>query len=485
MTSATLVHCKGTLTSPYSQAVPAPHQFPSHFKQSAGRTKADVESIAVTLALSESFNHIFASLGHTESVASEATASDFVLFLATIQHEFRSEAVRENAEAAAASFQWPPSLLSRDTDSLSRLGSISAVIDELHSERNASGFNETRVRKLFSQDPSFPTLLEVARVGAVIDTSESFTRISASDQQRPITHDMPKTLGTHAMKFLEKKRAILLDAHQLSPMQHQELSYVGVHVSYKADDPLGRFCLDPSNTPNHIEPLNGPGPKEASIARYGKIDHPLMQEILHRWCVWREAEGMPWSEVWIHKNDVSSAFPQFSMSAESAKLLAVMISASLILIFICGSFGWCGAPMVFDLIGRAFFHLILQRVIGPCDRYVDDVFGIGNLVSAAHDDSIVQNVIRETFGTDAVAVDKHLLDQVAVILGWQVSMPLNEIRPSDRGIRKIAFVFFSFDVSKPQPVSLWQRLASIARRYSASFISFCKSEDGCCTISAY
>lgn len=34
-----------------------------------------------------------------------------------------------------------------------------------------------------------------------------------------------------------------------------------MHVTYKADYPLGRFCLDLSNTVDFIEPLSGPIPK--------------------------------------------------------------------------------------------------------------------------------------------------------------------------------------------------------------------------------
>jgi len=104
----------------------------------------------------------------------------------------------------------------------------------------------------------------------------------------------------------------------------------------------------------------------------------------------------------------------------------------------------------------------------PCDRYCDDVFGIGSLLSAAHDASVVQSLIVQTFGKGSVAQDKSWLDQHAVILGWHIGFTRNLVRPSNRGIRKLAFSFFSVDVRAGQPLILtkWQELHSLAECYS-------------------
>lgn len=146
---------------------------------------------------------------------------------------------------------------------------------------------------------------------------------------------------------------------------------------------------------------------------------------------------------------MASAFPQFAMAAGSAKLLTADLACS---------HPWSSSAA------------LLAGLLGSIFRYVDDVVGISTLVSAHHDDSVVNDIITKTFGPDSVAEDKHVPEQTAVILGWQISTRSNEIRPSDRGIRKLTFASFSFDTSKPQPLALRQRLASLAQRYSAGLI---------------
>lgn len=421
--------------------------------------------------LAVSYDHVFLRHGRSPDLPFNALA--FAKHLGQLQHEFRPEAVFENAEEAAAAFAWPAGALTQDRDALRRLGSIEAVVREKHDKRKLNGFSPDRVDASFSDDPNVKLLREIAESGAVIDTAPDFVRIPPEAQERPITSAIPKTMGTHALKLLAKDRAVLLPVDCLSKSQLAELSFCGLHLAYKSEDPLGRFCIDPSNTRDGIVPINGDEAKQLSIARYGKVNHPGIQQILGRWCAWRLQQHMAWSDVWCYKEDVQSAFPQFSMKADSALKLACTIAVGLILIFTAGGFGWCGAPMVFELIMAAASRVILSKVEGPCDRYCDDVFGIGTLVSAAHDALVVRTQILLTFGDGSVALDKSWLDQHAVILGWFIDFSLNQVRPSDRGIRKLAHAFFSVNMLEGQPLVKWQELHSLAERYSDGLLGAC------------
>jgi hypothetical protein len=415
--------------------------------------------------LAGSYDHIF--LGHGQRSDIPFDARKFARHLAELQHEFRAEAVFENAEEAAADFSWPVAALTRDREALLRLdGSIEAVIREKHDKRKKNGFSPAIVDAHYSGDPEVALLREIAESGAVIDTAPDFVRIPPEAQERPITTRIPKALGMHACKLLSKDRAVLLPVESLSEAQLGKLSFCGLHLAYKSEDPLGRFCIDPSNTQPGIVPINGDEAKQLSIERYGKVNHPGIQQILGRWCTWRLQQNMVWSDVWCYKEDVQSAFPQFSMNADGALKLACMIAVGLILIFTAGGFGWCGAPMVFEVIMAAATRVILSKVDGPSDRYCDDVFGIGTLVSAAHDALVVRMQILLTFGDGSVALDKSWLDQHAVILGWHIDFPRNQVRPSDRGIRKLAYAFFSVNMFEGQPLVKWQELHSLAERYS-------------------
>lgn len=421
-------------------------------------------------ALASSYDHIFFGLGRCPDIPFDAGA--FARHLADLQYEFRPDAVFENAEAAAANFSWPTELLTADRDSLQRLGSIEAVIKEKHDIRKRSGFNPTIVDTVFASDPSYLVLRDIAENGAHIDKAPDFSRIAPELQERPITTAIPKALGWHAVKLLMKHRAVLLPVECLSVTQLQKLSFCGLHLAYKTDEPSGRLCIDPTNTPESIVALNGKNsatpdaPKQGSIDRYGKVHLPSICPIMHQWCAWRSQQAIEWDAVYCYKEDVQSAFPQFTMHADSALNLACMIAVGLILIFTAGGFGWCGAPMVFNVIMAATFRLIKLKVTGPCDRYSDDVFGIGTLLSAPHDASVVRELIVKTFGEGSVAQDKSWLEQHAVILGWHIDFTVNRVRPSDRGIRKLAYAFFSFDVRSGQPLNKWQELHSLAERYS-------------------
>ena len=160
------------------------------------------------LALASSYDHIFFGFGRFADAPFNALA--FALHLSDLQHEFRSDAVFENAEAHAALFAWSADLCSADCASLSRLGSIEAVITEKHAVRKLSGFNPAIVDTLFSSDPSYSVLRDIAENGAHVDTALDFVRIAPGIQDRPITSAIPKALGYHAAKLLAKQRAVLL-----------------------------------------------------------------------------------------------------------------------------------------------------------------------------------------------------------------------------------------------------------------------------------
>ena len=52
-------------------------------------------------------------------------------------------------------------------------------------------------------------------------------------------------------------------------------------------------------------------------------------------------------------------------------------------------------------------------------------------------------------------------------MGWFVDLQLGVIRPSDKGIRKLMFAFFTVDLQATRlPLQQCQMLASLAQRYS-------------------
>ena len=219
-----------------------------------------------------SYDHIFLRGGRGPDIPFDSAA--FSQHVRALQFEFRKTAIFENAEAAACNFEWPPAALTSDRDALLRLGSVSAVISEKHEKRRTAGFNVDRVNALYANDPAVDLLRDLAVTGAVIDITPDFRNIPPAAQERAITSTIPKAIGVHTMDLICKGRGILLPLECIPEADLALLSFCGLHLVSKADDPLGRFCLDPTNAPKGYVALNSDIAKQLSIARYGKVTHP-------------------------------------------------------------------------------------------------------------------------------------------------------------------------------------------------------------------
>ena len=65
-----------------------------------------------------------------------------------------------------------------------------------------------------------------------------------------------------------------------------------------------------------------------------------------------------------------------------------------------------------------------------------------------------------------ISRDKSVFAPAADILKYYVDCTTATIRPKDRAIDKLFFVLFSFNQADPQPLVLWQCLASLVNMYS-------------------
>jgi hypothetical protein len=90
----------------------------------------------------------------------------------------------------------------------------------------------------------------------------------------------------------------------------------------------------------------------------------------------------------------------------------------------------------------------------------------------ANDQQAARNLIDNVFGEGKVAVEKSVLPTIrAEVLGWWVELEKGTIRPSDKGIRKLMFVFFSIDnTASHWSLEMCQVLASLAQRYSQALM---------------
>ena len=226
-----------------------------------------------------------------------------------------------------------------------------------------------------------------------------------------------------------------------------------------------------SHRSDDATPLNGGLAKDFSIQRYKKVTFPTLIQMLVAFNEHRILHNVPWSSCWAFKEDIKACFPQMDMEPHSALLLGIRLTTTIVFIHLAGSFGWTGAPMAWAIIGSAMLRLCIFQLPAVvlfliCDDFVG--FGTSELTCSLAAQFVRETIIK-TCGPGSVSLDKSVLTQQPIIIGWYVDFinPMGaSIAPNDTSIDKMCYYFFSFDPSQPQPIHLWHVLHAYAERYS-------------------
>ena len=384
-----------------------------------------------------------------------------------LQSVFSPAAAEADALADANNFTLSEDVLNRDRDLLGSLGSIDALVEYFASRHKVSGLNEDRVKLWLSKDPNFAKLMSIAATGAEVDTDSKFSRHGRKVPLRAMHRRLLPVYRKHAHKMWSQGKALLLRLSDLSAEQLASL-HIGndCHWTPKPMCPLGRFLIDCSNAGPGGIPLNSPEAKQKGIDRYQKVSLPTIREILTSWDIYRITHNLPWADLRIFKEDVSGCFNQLNWSSNAAKLLCAMIDDDVIYIMLTGGFGHCVTPMVWSLFGEAITRRVLELARCPVHTFVDDSFGAGILAHALEARDLIQSTTRGVIGPSAISVEKSVLDTRAEILGFLIDLIKGTIRPKDKALDKIFYVMFRIETSIPQPLEMWQCVASIAEFYS-------------------
>ena len=328
------------------------------------------------------------------------------------------------------------------------------------------GFNASTV-KIFETDENHLKLLDLATTGIIIDKTPTFKHLSREATQRPITSKLPNTTRYHALKLAVKHKAIIIEYESIPKAERELLSFNSIHLAAKAEAPQARFCIDPSNVGPGLEALNSDEAKELAISRYGPVENPLIEDIVYDWDEHCKTNDLTWPDFWMGREDVEGAYPQLRFSNQSTLLMAAAISATLIVIFLAGTFGWTGLPMAYGLISAAMIRLIRKRTLGVHHVFVDDFIRGGSLAQNEHDKPIVIDVIKRTFNDSAWSEEKSIgPTQSGEALGWLFTFRTGQVRPRDRAIRKLTAAFYAFPTGKALSLKRWQSLSSLAGHYA-------------------
>lgn len=384
--------------------------------------------------------------------------------------EFAPTKAVTEAVTAAQGFAFPPAVYTRDAETFIHLGdSLEAVVAAQHESARHSRFNSQRCHSLLQDDPEYSVLLTMATHGVPIDVTQEFQPCRVPPPRRHLHTQLLNVYRSHAFQLWSAGHALLLPSALLS---NTLLHYNPAHWTSKPGKPLGRFLCDCSNGVA-TSVLNSDHLKPSFSRRFGELHHPTISDIVSMIIHVSEREG-GLHNLLLWKEDIAGAFSHFNYAANDAHLLAIQIDDEFTMVHTTGMFGWSGSPYAFGPISRALQRLVEKSIAGGVRVYVDDFMGVSHHKVAQDEQRICQEKITALLGSNAVNVLKSLPPaRAADFIGWYIDLESASIRPNDRGIRKLTAVFFGHNFSKhvKHPIVIYQKLASLASRYSAALLA--------------
>lgn len=420
------------------------------------------ESIESALHLAQVYLPLFSTL----TMVAIPSLLALVAFFESCQTLFVRGAAERKAFAASQSFPGiPVSVLDEATSSLQNNfgGCLRTMIASFQLTGTENRFNEQRCCDVFTGDPEFETLRNLATIGAEVAIEEGFVVQSSPEPLRKLHLRLGNCIPQHAFKLWEDGKALLFRIRDLGALI---LHYNNAHWTSKPGVDDGRFLFDCANIANGSS-INSDYAFQKGEETYQPLCHPTILQIVAGILFLARALDCDVKDLRLWKDDIRGAFSQFNFSPDICFLLATQVALGVVMIYTAGCFGLAICPLIFGVFSRALQRVISSRIAGTLFIYVDDLIGVSHSSSAAEDQLKAQDVITATFGPRSLA-DKSVWPCLqAEILGWFVDLDLGTIRPNDRAIKKLMFAFFTVDLhARRWPLRQCQMLASLAERYS-------------------
>ena len=388
-----------------------------------------------------------------------------------LQNYFDKSRAIEVAEKDANGFIWPTDIHTRDINELISLeGNLIGMV-ELHQKNyQTKHFNEERCRQMFADDEQFTLLLDLAVYGARIFRNINFVPCITPEKPRKMHLDLTATLRKHITNQWFDNKVLVFPTEQFTTLFPNVTAKIHNNVLHWAikppmdKNPQGRPCSDCSNR-KITSPLNSVFATERLRAYYGDIHLPTIITSIDSWYKFAESKGINLSTCLLWKNDVKSGFNQFLFESKDTLLMCVPLDGMTIMSLV-GTFGWGGSSFIFDVFSRALKRKINNLTNGTVDVYVDDIYGVSPSNTADFDQAIAENAILDCFGPESLSDKIDRPSSCMDVIGYEVNLLTETIKPNQKSIRKLMFIFLSFDFHSALPIHLCQAMASLAERYS-------------------
>jgi len=124
----------------------------------------------------------------------------------------------------------------QDADEVRTEGSLRGAIEAKIEAHRSQRFNAERVDALFSADPEYDTLRDIAVHGARIEVPPDVILDREPPPFREKQLRMPLTVQKHACKLWQKGRGIVLRADDIPVEERPDIAYHSSHWTSKTDD---------------------------------------------------------------------------------------------------------------------------------------------------------------------------------------------------------------------------------------------------------
>lgn len=380
----------------------------------------------------------------------------------------------KEARDGAQSLRTPNDLLDHARDRLKELGSLAAYAKEIQDTKAVLGFNIDRVNRAFKDCPTVDreACASIAINGMKIQPSETFICVPRSTTMRPLGRLLGNFYLQKAIKMVEEGTGLIFRESDLQEIcAHENLNFSNNAHSVFQDKP--RFIIDCSNAIEGAEPLNGPHCKLQAQCEFGEIHHPTINKIISDLLAYCHVHNLKPRDMRFISCDVNNAFGKMKIHSESVRYTCVLVSeypVKIVLVRYMCFFGKSEYPYGYNVITKCLRHKLKSIIHGTAEIYVDDAVAFSEKDHAEQDHRNMKDMHYDSIGIGALSEDKSKPPSLTGdYIGWTIDLVAETIRPTEKAIDKLLFVFYVVidDRAKRWLLKHVQALVSLTIRYSA------------------
>ena len=351
---------------------------------------------------------------------------------------------------------------------LEAAGDFDTFMQHKFAEKLPKRLNLNRISvNLHPLNPELKRMKSLAN-GIVVPIAKDFKPVSEPPEHTKLYKEVSKAVDGQFLKQVSQGLVVVLKEESAKAIPG--IHFSAPHWAQNIGKPQGRPIFNASNAKFQKDMLNGDQVKAAAAEMFGAITLPTIKGIMTMILEFKDkSPRRPWSDVSVWKMDLKGAFTLLSFRPDQVKLLAMQMMGGLVLLFLCGVFGWTAMPAAFAVLTRAIIWEVLRKKI-TATMYVDDIIGVSWSNRVLSEQYEVRGFVNGLLGDGAVEDTKTVRttepEPRIVVLGWCIDMHKQIVTIGERNLLKAIYCFFSVDLEAEYvPVYLLVQCASLATRY--------------------